>query len=162
MGAKILTQERLKELVHYDSDTGAFTWRISRPKALAGAVAGSVHRSGYIQIGVLGKSYGAHVLAWLYVYGTLPALRIDHRNEIKADNRIANLRIATRHENSQNISAANRNNKLGVRGVFWCKHYRRFKAHIEFNGKAKGLGSFVNLADAEREIFYFQVWSISE
>jgi len=52
-----LTQIRLKELLHYDPDTGLFTWL--RP-GWKGVIAGTHHPSGYIHIRVDNKPYRAH------------------------------------------------------------------------------------------------------
>ena len=57
--------------------------------------------SGYITIGVHGKSYRAHHLVWLYHYGVLPKM-LDHINNIRHDNRIENLRETTHAENQLN------------------------------------------------------------
>jgi len=54
-------------------------------------------------IGLLGKRYYAHRLAWLYVYGVWPDGDTDHINRNKHDNRIANLRSCSRSENMLNV-----------------------------------------------------------
>lgn len=70
----MLTQSRLKEIIHYNPDTGVFTWLKSRGGAVkAGDVAGVLHHSGYIIIKTGGKIYLAHRLAWLYKSGCWPA-----------------------------------------------------------------------------------------
>ena len=55
-------------------------------------MAGSVHSTGYVRIGVDGGKYTAHCLAWLYTHGVWPSDQIDHINGNRSDNRIANLR----------------------------------------------------------------------
>lgn len=85
-----LTQERLKELLHYDPDTGIFTWRIRRGMALAGSVAGSARNSGRITIYVDSRQYDAARLAWLYMYGEFPPKDLRRKNSDFSDNRIAN------------------------------------------------------------------------
>jgi hypothetical protein len=68
----ILTQERLKEVLNYDPETGIFTRAVKRHKYPAGEKAGTVEFNGYIVIRISGKTYKAHRLAWLYVYGEWP------------------------------------------------------------------------------------------
>ena len=139
----MITQQRLKELLSYDPETGLFinlTQR--RPQAKIGSVAGCKNNNGYIRIMIDGKSYLAHRLSWLYSYGDFPEKELDHINEIKDDNRINNLRLATHKENGQNVSSPGINNNSGFRGVCWHKRDKKWRAQIKLNGKIKYLGSF--------------------
>lgn len=72
-----LTQEKLRGLIHYDSVSGALTWKTSGKGRRAGDIAGSRDRSGYFIVGIEGAKYRAHHLAWLYTTGILP-YKIDH------------------------------------------------------------------------------------
>lgn len=94
-----LTQAELKRKLHYDPDTGIFTWKVFSPGITIGKVAGAIS-SGYIRIKVHPSLQYAHRLAWLYVYGYFPEHGTDHINGIKTDNRIANLREATHDSTS--------------------------------------------------------------
>lgn len=145
-GTKI-TAARLRQLLHYDKNTGVFTWSVARYCVRAGAVAGALNPDGYIQIKVDGRTYGAHRLAWLYVYGAWPALQIDHANRTRADNRIDNLREVTISQNQQNTSLSPRNTS-GFRGVSWQKSSQRWHAYIKVDGKRKHLGYFEDAAAA--------------
>ena len=153
----MISQEYLKERLHYDPATGVFTWkpRENNIKAWnerrAGTEAGNVntHKSGYtaVSIRINYKSYLASRLAWLYMTGAWPNECIDHINHDSTDNRFANLREATRRENSRNQSKA-RDNTSGITGVYWhkprCKWYVRIKA----GGKHLYGGLFESLEDA--------------
>lgn len=98
-----LTAEYLREILHYDRESGVFTWRIKPSlKVEIGDRAGTIC-NGYITIRILGRSYYAHRLAWLYIRGRWPKGIIDHVNRVKSDNRIANLRDATRSVNCHNV-----------------------------------------------------------
>lgn len=109
-----MDQLRLKSLLRYEPDTGHFFWIETRGPAKAGNLAGSPCNKGYIVIGVGGRVYKAHRLAWLYMTGGWPLAQIDHINQQKGDNRWANLREAT---NQQNCCNRTRRNKHGYPGV---------------------------------------------
>lgn len=142
----MLTQEKLKQLLHYDPATGRFRWLVNRSRsALAGTEAGTVHPNGYVYVKVLGRSYRAHRLAWLYMTGKWPRRQIDHRNRDRADNRWKNLRLATQSQNIAN-RGARADNALGVRGV--RRHGNKFSAKINVNGKRKYLGLFATVEEA--------------
>jgi hypothetical protein len=145
----VITQARLKELLHYDPETGVFTWLVNRGPAKRGAVAGTPSR-GYLVIRVDGPLYFAHVLAWLYVTGELPAAFVDHRNEVKSDNSWDNLRAATKQQNAQNISRPNRNSSSGHRGVYLDKRRSRWFANVTdpVTRRGKFVGSFATREEA--------------
>lgn len=146
-----VTAERLREALDFEPSTGVFTLRKSRrgSKMKAGEVVlGSPRRNGYLAISVDRRQYLAHRLAWLHVHGELPAIMdIDHINRIKTDNRIANLRLATRGRNNLNVTAARSDNALGVRGV--VKRDRRYVAYLTISsGKNKNIGRFDTVEEA--------------
>ena len=146
-----LTQKRLKYLFDYDSEAGVFT-RVAKPcnRVKIGDSCGDNDGHGYLRCLVDGKRYKLHRLAWLYVYGVWPTNEIDHINGIRDDNRILNLREATRAENSQNQSHPQKNNKCGVLGVWVDKNTNKFCAQIRVNGKKKWIGSFLTQAEASQ------------
>ena len=137
-----LTQARLKELLHYNPDTGIFT-RLTKPRngLNIGDIAGSLHSNGYIVIEINYKKYKAHRLAWLYVAGSFPPDMMDHKNRIRNDNRFINLREATRGQNGANGKRQS-HNKSGKKGVCWNKGKGKWVAQISVRGKVKHLGVF--------------------
>jgi hypothetical protein len=144
----MLTQQLLKDLLHYDPDTGVFTNLVNRGKrALIGDQAGYLHPTGYVKIVINRKLYRAHRLAWLYMYGVWPKDQLDHINRIRDDNRINNLREASNSENLQNMSLTSRNTS-GYKGVSWNKRECKWYARIYLNYKEIYLGYFTNLDDA--------------
>jgi len=120
----MITQEELMKIVSYDKDTGIFT-RLTGVKK--GKEIHCVDGEGYGVVSFHNKSYRAHRMAWLYVYGKLPDGILDHINQIKNDNRICNLREATVRQNRYNCKL-NSNNTSGYRGVSWNKHAKKWKA----------------------------------
>lgn len=144
----MITAERVRELLHYDPDTGVFAWKVDRGvQTRAGSRAGWTTSEGYIGMKVDRRSYQAHRLAWLYVYGDLPPAEIDHINRDKRDNRIANLRLADRSLNCRNVSLRS-DSTTGVRGVHFNKTRGAYTAHIFWQKRVKYLGAFQNLEDA--------------
>lgn len=137
----MLSQAELKKQVHYDPMTGAFTWAVLKPGVRVGDAIGTVTRFGYLSVTLNGKKYQAHRLAWLYVYGTQPPDRIDHKNTDRLNNRIANLRAATNTQNMQN-SGRNHANTSGFKGVDWHKSKRKWRATAKHEGRSKHLGYF--------------------
>lgn len=134
-----LTQARLKELLRYDSETGQFTWLVSRKRVKAGDVAGTTYTNGYIIIRIDGKAHSAHRLAWFYTTGEWPEDQIDHRDLNKANNRWDNLRPAT---NLQNIANRSSWSKSGFKGVYKPIGRNDYRTEIRINGKRKLLGYF--------------------
>lgn len=103
-----LTQQRLKELLTYDPETGLFARRASgRP---AGHVA-----QGRRRIFVEGRTYLASRLAVLYMTGENPPV-VDHASGDCGDDRWANLRVATRAQNSHNAKL-HRDSSSGFKNV---------------------------------------------
>lgn len=137
----MLTVERLRELLHYDRQTGVFTRLIKAGGQPVGAVAGSPHSAGYVELRVDGKAYLAHRLAWFYVHGEWPPTKLDHRDTIRTHNWIDNLRPASDQENAQNTNA-HVDNVSGFKGVSIHKKSGRFRATIRVDGRQKHLGYF--------------------
>lgn len=143
-----LTQGELKNLLHYDPDTGVFVWRkrrsgVRRPNKVAGGVNGE----GYIHIKIDGANYKAHRLAFLYQEGYFPEHRVDHLNGYKADNSWKNLRHVTHRCNLQN-SKRYSTNTSGFPGVNWNKRHGKWLARVMFNGNSVSLGYHTTALDA--------------
>lgn len=135
-----LTQERLREVLNYDPMTGIFTNRVSRsPKARAGEIAGGIGPDGYVHVCIDRECHRGHRLAWFYVHGVWPDPECDHRNTIRSDNRIDNLRVATVAEQRQNQSLRS-DNKTGFKGVAYMTHKGRYRARIVVAGVVHVLG----------------------
>jgi hypothetical protein len=139
--------EELKELLHYEPDTGLFRWKINVGKKIkANSVAGSLKITGYIRIGINEKYFWAHRLAWAFYRNQGPGgMQIDHIDENKSNNKIVNLRLAGPGPNKA-YAGPQKNNKLGVKGV----HYEngKFVAGIQINKKKYNLGYYDTIEEA--------------
>jgi hypothetical protein len=146
----MLTAERLREVLDYNSETGAFTWIIqtARKQTKIGDVAGGLHKStGYWQICIDYHVYRAHRLAWLYMTGAWPMNQIDHINFNRIDNRFDNLREATNSQNQGN-RGIQKNNTSGFKGVRWNISAKKWRSQIYINNKHIYLGGFDSINDA--------------
>lgn len=142
----MLTQSYLKSILRYNKAKGIFTWKKG---ARAGMRAGSYRKAGrYRSIYIDGKNYQEHRLAYLYITGKIPPV-VDHINNICDDNRWSNLRGCSLRENSRNTSLY-KNNQLGIKGVYFCRHKKRYIASITVKGKRKYLGSFTSVKAAQK------------
>lgn len=133
----------------YDSKTGNLHWKVKTNwKVSLGQKAGSLMRSGYIRVFVNGTPYLAHRIVWEMHNHKIPDRHeIDHINGIRDDNRIENLRLATRSQNQWN-SCKRKTNNSGLKGVCWHKRDERWRAQITVFSKVKYIGSFLTKEDA--------------
>lgn len=141
-----LTLEYVKSILSYDPDTGKFTRLKTEKRNLKFRKDADIGKKpgDYKQVSIGDGVVRSHRLAWFYSYGVWPRSCIDHINCDKSDNRIVNLREATRGQNIKN-SGARRNNRLGVKGV--SKNGNRFHVNICSNGE-KFLWIFDSLEEA--------------
>ena len=135
-----LTQTALKEMLSYDPATGIFVWIVDAPWAVPGQRAGTRQHDGYRRIGIRGIGYVEHRLAWLYMTGSFPSSKIDHRNRIRDQNHWTNLRLATHRQNCQNKKCSGAT----------LHRSGKWQAQIKVNGKSKYLGLFDDRSAAER------------
>lgn len=140
----------IASLLTYEPETGFLFWK-HRPGArqsinsrLAGKRALTcVSAHGYLRGLILGRGYLAHTICWVLNFGEWPDREIDHINRDRSDNRIANLRLATRSQNAMNTPPY-KNNKSSMKGVFFHKSSGRWKAAICVDKNKITLGFFDN------------------
>lgn len=146
----MITQQELKQLLHYDPKTGHFTWLVNRGKAAPGKIAGHLclkNTKQYRIIGVNGRIDRAHRLAFLYMTGAMPTGEVDHINGDGTDNRWRNLREVERVDNCRNMRLHNHNSS-GVSGVSWRVQKGKWRAYITSNNKQINLGHFSDFFEA--------------
>ena len=108
----------------------------------SGKRTGYIRKNGYRAINIQGYGeYQCGRLAWLYTYGHFPKEEIDHVNLNKVDDRIENLREASRSQNATNRSTQS-NNTTGYKGVWKRKGMDLWVAGVSKDGKNIKLGSF--------------------
>jgi hypothetical protein len=127
--------------VSYSPETGVFTAKVSAGKRAAGAALGYADANGYVKLSFNGKWVMAHRLAWTLCNGSWPRNEIDHINGNPSDNRIANLREATRSQNAMNTRRGN--------GLCWRPSRNKWQVLIKADGKSHFIGMLADRAKAE-------------
>lgn len=151
----IPTQDQVRELFFYDAQTGHLIRKKCsyNPKCenehLIGKVCSCLSH-GYLVVSIRKKLYPVHRIIWLYVKGTWPKHDIDHINGNRSDNRIENLRHATREQNQQKRTVRNRNNTSGHPGVYWDTSKNKWCVEIKVRRKKICLGNYSSKEEAIR------------
>jgi len=110
---------------------------------------GSTNAGGYGVFSANGAHMKAHRFAYQWFVGEIPPGKlIDHICNRRNCVRPAHLRPVTRSQNTQNTQKY-RNNKCGVKGVYWEPESGRYRVIIRLRGKNHQGGRWDNLADAE-------------
>jgi hypothetical protein len=150
-----LSQEYLKELLHYNPNTGEFTWLKSiGGRTKVGKKAGYITSKGYYQTRINGIKCANHRLAFIYMLNKEPDVFVDHIDGNRLNNSWVNLREATYKENAQNLVSHRKNNKLGIIGVH--EKAGKFIAQIEIDGKKKFIGTFKTPDEAHNAYLYLK------
>ena len=141
----------LKENISYDPDTGILTWLNSvSSRGRKGNEVGTLNLRGYrsFRRQIDGKSYGylSHRVGVFIHYGNVPEF-LDHINQDRSDNRLTNLRAATRSENNRNCKAYKKS-KTGAKGVF--PSGKRYISKVQALEGIVYLGTFDTIEEAAR------------
>lgn len=128
----LISQGRLREVLQYDPASGVFTW------AATGEAAPGGDSDGYRKISIEGRRYFAHRLAWFFTHGEWLD-EIDHEDRNRSNNRLGNLRPATRVQQAGNTGLSSHNSS-GFKGVCWDKNRGKWVAYIKIAGRMKNLG----------------------
>ncbi len=138
----MITQERLKELLTYNTLTGVFSW------VKSGKGQNNHHRgnNGYYRYTIDGETYLAHRLAILYMDGYIPDF-VDHKEG--KSNAYANLRPCTLSQNAHN-AVLRKDNTSGIKGVCFDKQTGLWRVRVNVNGKQHCAGRFVDKKHAEQ------------
>ena len=136
----------------FDYVDGNLYWKVARSNCVkigqrAGRKAGS---NGYLSVRVDRKSYTIHRLIFLMHHSYVPQY-LDHIDGDRSNNRIENLRPATKIENNRNMKKSKRNTS-GYKGVSWDALHGKWRAQIYTEGKQKYLGLFGSAEEAQQVV----------
>ena len=144
----MLTQQELKNLMHYNLKTGNFYWLCNKGKKTKnGTPVGTVAPTGYSVIWIDNCLYLAHRLAHLYVEGYFPEYQIDHKDGIKTNNKWTNLRHVTKSCNMQNQKISSKNTS-GFPGVTWDRERNKWMSKLKIFGKNIMVGRYESKLEA--------------
>lgn len=141
----MITQELVRHL--FDYEDGQLYWKNCSKKTLNGTKAGYLNNTGYLRVKIGTTGYLVHRLIYLRHHGCLPKI-LDHINGNPLDNRIENLREASKYENQYNAKVRT-DNSSGIKGIGWHKTKQKWMVRIRINGVRKNLGCFTDLELAE-------------
>jgi hypothetical protein len=146
MAARV-SAEYVRQILDYNPDKGVLVWRC-RPdrdkkwnSRCAGKEAGEFSPSKYRRLTIDGKTFSYHHIVWLHQTGEWPIRELDHIDRDKMNNRIENLRLATRSEQMRN-TVVRKDNKTGLKGVCWDKKSQRWFVSINVEKETKYRGYF--------------------
>lgn len=143
--------KEIAKLFRYEPITGELFWVTPRGNALKrqrqGFAAGSLNNKGYVCVKVNWKTYKVHRIVFFMCHGYLSEF-IDHINGCPSDNRIENLREATRAQNGANMRV--RGGSSRFKGVTWHKPTKKWRAYTRVHGKRTSLGYFTSELEAAK------------
>jgi hypothetical protein len=150
----------LSTRIKCDFKTGILIWKNNPHQKrnwnyrMEGTQCGTLDATGYVRLKVYidGKIHIglAHRLIFYMKYGYLP-VNVDHINRIRNDNRLCNLRDATRQTNTYN-STLSKTNTSGYKGICWHKATKTWIARIGVNGTRIVVGRYTDIDVAYKEL----------
>ncbi len=110
----------------------------------------AANRTGY---GIFAQGYsthGAHRVAFDALVAPIPdGLQIDHICRVPRCVNPSHLQVVSPQQNCENVGP-HRDNKSGVRGVWWIPNRKRWAVQVCSQGRKYSGKSFTDLADAEQ------------
>jgi hypothetical protein len=135
--SEAVLQTRLQEL--FDYVDGNLESKVAIKGRLVGTVIGTTKPKGYVVAFVDGKQYRLHHLIWLFHRGYFEK-ELDHKDRIRGNNRIENLRPCNHSQNLGNSRARAHKYK----GVTFCKQTNKWRAQIA----NRAIGRFITIEEA--------------
>jgi hypothetical protein len=124
----------------------------------------SWNRDGYKQVYLFGEFKSLHRILYEKFIGEIPVgMIIDHRNNVRNDNRLSNLQVLSVKDNTRK-SLIRSDNTSGYKGVVWDKQQAGWRVYIRDNDGKNISKRFKEIKDAiefrkhkELEFGYLQV-----
>jgi len=139
---------------HLVYEDGYLYWKSGKQGRKKDKVIGAPNNTGYLQLCFSGKKYLNHRIVFLMHHGYMPEY-VDHIDNNRNNNRIENLREATRSQNQWN-RRVNKNSSTGVKNVYWNPQLKKYFAQLNVNKKSIYLGVFKELEDAKKALINFR------
>jgi hypothetical protein len=143
-----ITQQTLLNAFEYKE--GILYWKNPTSRSVKVGDKVGCNNNGYRLLCINKQYIHAHRAIFIMHHGYSPEI-VDHIDNNKSNNKIENLRPATKAENAWN-SKIHKHNTSGIRGVSWNKQTNKWRAAINVNGKALHLGRFNDIKDAENAV----------
>lgn len=140
------SQQILNEIYRYEN--GKLIRKISfTSNTFVGEEVGFKSTNGYLECKIKKQKYAVHRIIWIMHYGDIPLdMVVNHKNNIKNDNRIENLEIIT---NRKNV-ALSRNPKSGYTGVAQVKDRWVAMINPKKSKRSVFIGSFATKEEAAK------------
>lgn len=152
--------DRLNQLFRYNEKTGEIWHRARRPEEFTSErawrlwsvryvnrIATSNHKAGYLTVRVGPRNHLAHRVAYKIWFGVEPPSVLDHINGDKADNRIANIRPASKVTNGFN-RGPDRDSRTGYKNVTYVRRANRYTSCFTAHGVRYYVGCFRTAEEA--------------
>jgi len=139
--------ERVRHFFNFDKNGSLVRTCPCKGRNLDGSV-GSTRANGYVRVKIDYMDIYAHHIVWALSYGEWPESDIDHINCNRSDNRVENLRLATKKQNQGN--KCKKAGKTLPKGVQHVARTGRYQAFIQSDRKSCNLGTFDTPDDASR------------
>jgi hypothetical protein len=134
---------------YFEYRDGILYWKKPRKGIKVGDAAGGFS-SHHHRVSLNRQTMQTHRAIFLMHHGWVPAT-LDHIDNNPLNNRIENLRPATKSQNACN-SKKPKNNTSGVKGVFWNKRRQTWGARIVIRKKPMHLGVYKTLEEAKQAV----------
>ena len=151
--------ELLRHLFDYDAESGLMVWKNPAYRGVTGRVVGSSDRCGYLQVNYKGRMMMVHRICYAIYHGIDPVdMEIDHINGDRKNNKIENLRAATRKQNTSARHNLHGGNTSGKNGVSLDKESGKWKAYA----CGKTIGRFDDIVEAGIAVKNFRAENLGE